>query len=174
MQGASVRSREQLHDHADHQIETWRLRMQVEQRFQQPGLHQQRIDDLKKAAERRHIEPDSRREVKDAGYREYAQYPEVRGMPQTASGSVHGQPAATSRWFRYQRSVSPNPRSSGMFAFQPNPLSRETSSSFLGVPSGFEASKVSCPWKPVRRLTVSANSRMVRSSPVPTLTSSGE
>ena len=52
---------------------------------------------------------------------------------------------------------------------QPSALSRDTSSSLRGVPSGLLASKPSRPWKPVTRAMVSASSRMVQSTPVPTL-----
>ena len=59
------------------------------------------------------------------------------------------------------------PSRSAVFAVQPRPASRLTSSSLRGVPSGLLSSKTIRPSKPTTCITVSASSRIVTSVPVP-------
>src|SRR3546814_9852923 len=73
-------------------------------------------------------------------------------------------------WFsRNHRQVSPSPSSRPIPARQPICAKRDTSSSFLGAPSGLLESKTRRPLKPTTRAMVSASSRIVQSRQVPTL-----
>src|SRR5262249_28036303 len=71
---------------------------------------------------------------------------------------------------RYQAYVARMPSSSGIFARQPRPFRRETSSSLRGVPSGLVPSQVRDPSKPTTFAMSSASSFIETSSPTPTLT----
>jgi hypothetical protein len=62
------------------------------------------------------------------------------------------------------------PASIPIFGAQPSSVRRRVSSSFLGVPSGFEVSNRSEPSNPTTRPMVWAGSAIVSSRPHPTLT----
>src|SRR4051812_4696695 len=63
-----------------------------------------------------------------------------------------------------------NPSFGLVFAVQPRARSRDTSTTLRGMPSGLEVSYSYVPLQPATSATRSASSRMVMSSPVPTLT----
>src|ERR1700730_8366620 len=75
---------------------------------------------------------------------------------------------------RYHWYVCSIPSRNDTRGVQPSFCKRVVSNSFLGVPSGLLGSKISSPLKPTTSDTIPASSRIVTSSPQPTLITSGE
>ena len=84
------------------------------------------------------------------------------------SGCLESRTSSCWSCSRKSSTVLSRPSARGMRARHPSSARRLTSSCFFGVPSGLLASQRISPPNPVARATASANSRMVRSTPVPT------
>ena len=92
-----------------------------------------------------------------------------RRLPVTAGRLSYPPSRAVAWWSRNHLYVSVSPSRSAICGRQPSALIRDVSSSLRGVPSGLLVSCTMAPRKPTTSATISATSRMVMSSPTPTL-----